>query len=247
MAESDLVYGIHAAEHALRQASDRILEIWVQQDSKNPALQTIFNQAKQNGLSVQLVPRKTLDNMSQGERHQGVVMRQRPARNLTEADLKLLIDDAQKPVLFLILDGVQDPHNLGACMRTADAAGADAVIIPASRGVGITPVVRKVASGACDSIPLIMVSNLARTLKQIQDDGVWLIGTSDQADKSIYEHDLKGHIGIVMGAEGDGIRRLTRESCDFLARIPMAGAVESLNVSVASGVCLYEAVRQRQS
>lgn len=245
MSESEQVYGIHAVQHAFRNAPDRVLEMWIQQDSQNPAVQAIIKLARENGVSVQFAPRKTLDKMSEGARHQGVVIRQRPTKMLAEADLERLVQAAEKPVLLLILDGVQDPHNLGACMRTADAAGVDAIVIPHSRGVGITPVVRKVACGAADSVPLIAVSNLARTLKALQKAGVWLIGTSDQAEKPIYEHDLTGPIGLVMGAEGAGIRRLTREGCDFLARLPMAGVVESLNVSVATGVCLYEAVRQR--
>jgi len=247
MAETDLIYGIHAAQHALQNFPERVLEIWLQTESnkgKGGKLVEIQSLAESFGISIQHVPRKSLDKMSNDQRHQGVVLRQRSAKPKDESDLLELVKKT-RDVLLLILDGVQDPHNLGACLRTADAAGASAVVIPASRGVSMTPVVRKVASGAADSIPLIEVRNLARTLKQIQDEGVWLIGTSDQADQTIYDQDLKGSIGLVMGSEDKGIRRLTSEHCDHLVQIPMAGVVESLNVSVASGVCLYEAVRQR--
>lgn len=251
MAETDLIYGIHATQHALQHFPERVLEIWLQSDNnkgkggKGNKPGEIQALAKSQGITCQLVPRKSLDKMSGEQRHQGVVLRQRAAKLKDESDLDAIIQN-KKNVLLLILDGVQDPHNLGACLRTADAAGVDAVIIPASRGVSMTPAVRKVASGAADSVPLIEVRNLARTMKQIQDEGVWLIGTSDQSDQTIYDQDLRGSIGLVMGSEDKGIRRLTSEHCDHLVQIPMAGVVESLNVSVASGVCLYEAVRQRQ-
>ncbi len=249
MADSDLIYGIHAVQHALRNFPERVLEVWLHIDNKGHKggggkLIEIQTLAESLGISYQLVPRKSLDKMSNDERHQGVVLRQRQAKPKDESDLLDIVKNSNG-VLLLILDGVQDPHNLGACLRTADAAGADAVVIPASRGVSMTPTVRKVASGAADSVPLIEVRNLARTLKEIQDEGVWLIGTSDQATQTIYDQDLKGSIGLVMGSEDKGIRRLTTEYCDHLVQIPMAGVVESLNVSVASGVCLYEAVRQR--
>lgn len=254
MTSTDLVYGIHAVHHALKHAPERVLELWFQmggsggQSSKrgtNNKLQEIQALADTLSLSWQEVPRKTLDKMSDNQRHQGVILRQRLARIQDETDLKNLIDSASSPLLFLILDGVQDPHNLGACIRTADAAGVNAVIIPASRGTSLSATARKVASGAADSLPLITVSNLARTLKDIQQAGIWLICTSDQAEDSIHDVDLTGSIGLVMGAEDKGIRRLTREHCDRLIHIPMAGVVESLNVSVATGVCLFEAVRQR--
>ncbi len=250
MAETDFIYGIHAVQHALKHFPERVLEIWLQSENhkgkagKGSKLDEIQSLAKSSGIACQIVPRKSLDKMSEDQRHQGVVLRQRAAKLKDESDLDEIINNKGN-VLLLILDGVQDPHNLGACLRTADAAGVDAVIIPTSRGVSMTPVVRKVASGAADSVPLIEVSNLARTLKQIQNEGVWLIGTSDQSDQTIYDQDLTGSIGLVMGSEDKGIRRLTSEYCDYLVQIPMAGVVESLNVSVASGVCLYEAVRQR--
>ena len=148
--------------------------------------------------------------------------------------------------LLLILDGVQDPHNLGACLRTADAAGVSAVIAPRDRAVGLTPTVRKVACGAAEAIPFIQVTNIARTLRELKDRGIWLVGADGAAEMDIFSAGLRGPLGLVMGAEGEGLRRLTREHCDFLVRIPMAGTLESLNVSVATGICLFEAVRQRQ-
>ncbi len=244
MTKTSLVYGIHAALHTLKYSPERVLELWVQADHKNTRLDEITTLAESLEIGIQRVPRKSLDKMSHEQRHQGVIIRRQTLPLQDEADLMELVDKTNN-VLLLILDGVQDPHNLGACLRTADAAGADAVVVPASRGVGMTPTVRKVASGAADSIPLIVTRNLARTLKQLKDSGVWLIGTSDQAQQSIYEMDLTGSSALVMGSEDKGLRRLTRDHCDFLIRIPMAGVVESLNVSVASGICLYEAVRQR--
>jgi 23S rRNA (guanosine2251-2'-O)-methyltransferase len=164
---------------------------------------------------------------------------------LGEGALDDLLDRLDGPPLLLILDGVQDPHNLGACLRTSDAAGVSAVIVPRDRAAGLSPTVRKVASGAAESVPLIQVTNLARTLRWLRERGIWVIGTDDQATKSAYQVDLKGPLAIVLGAEGAGVRRLTRENCDDLVSLPMLGVVESLNVSVAAGVLLYEAVRQR--
>ncbi len=245
MADTDLIYGMHAVEHALQQFPERILALWIQGDLKGGKTKKIQSLAEDSGIAFQLVPRKTLDKLSGDQRHQGVVCRQRTAKPKDESDLMTIIGNSENTFL-LVLDGVQDPHNLGACLRTADAAGVDAVIIPASRGVSMTSTVRKVASGAGDSVPLIEVRNLARTLKEIQNAGVWLIGTSDQCEQTIFDQDLTGPIALVMGSEDKGIRRLTGEYCDHLVQIPMAGIVESLNVSVASGVCLYEAVRQRR-
>jgi len=166
-------------------------------------------------------------------------------RTRTEDDLHAILDRLEEPPLLLIIDSVQDPHNLGACLRTADAAGVQAVVVPKDRSVGLTEVVRVVACGAAEVIPLIQVTNLARCLKALKERGIWLTGTADQADQSLYEVDLTGPLGVVMGAEGKGLRRLVAEQCDFLVNIPMQGGVPCLNVSVATGVCLFEAVRQR--
>jgi 23S rRNA (guanosine2251-2'-O)-methyltransferase len=165
---------------------------------------------------------------------------------LDEGDLLDLVEGLGRPAFLLILDGVTDPHNLGACLRTADAAGVDCVVAPRDRAVGLTPVVRKVAAGAAETIPFAQVTNLARTLESLKQAGVWVVGTAGEATDELYTVDLTGPLAVVMGAEGDGMRRLTRETCDRLVRLPMAGGVESLNVSVATGVVLYEAVRQRQ-
>ena len=162
-----------------------------------------------------------------------------------ETSLYELLETSKEDPFLLVLDCVQDPHNLGACLRTADAVGVQAVIVPKDRSVSLTPTVRHIACGAAESVPLIVVTNLVRTLKELKNMGVWLVGTADDADKSLYEIDLSGPLAIVMGAEGKGLRRLTREQCDFLAYLPMKGKVECLNVSVATGVCLYEALRQR--
>lgn len=244
---SDLAYGIHAVSAALKQPNS-IVEIYLDARQRpSPRLAKVIDQAKRAKVAIRQISRDELDEMAGGERHQGVVVRladvATPAvgKNLTE-----FVDGLDHPPFLLILDSVQDPHNLGACMRSADAAGVDAVIVPKDKAVGLTPVVRKVACGAAETIPFFQVTNLARTLRELQQAGVWLIGAAGETDSSIYDVDLKGPLAIVMGAEGKGLRRLTREHCDLLVKIPMVGTVESLNVSVATGVCLFEALRQRK-
>jgi 23S rRNA (guanosine2251-2'-O)-methyltransferase len=195
-------------------------------------------------LNVRLIPvdMKRLDGMAAGVRHQGVVANAEPL------DIPKFIEDALEGIeepLILILDGIQDPHNLGACLRVADGAGAHAVIAPKDRSVGLTNAAIKVASGAADSVPYIVVTNLARTMRDLKDRGIWIIGADDSADQSLYKAKLEGPLAMVLGAEGEGLRRLTKESCDLLVSIPMFGSVSSLNVSVASGICLYEARRRR--
>jgi 23S rRNA (guanosine2251-2'-O)-methyltransferase len=245
-APRELIYGLHAVDAALQRDPSRLLEIQIAEGMGNQArLRQILNVAYGIGIVVQTCSRKTLDNLVTAGAHQGIIAWQKPARPLTEGDLEGLLDDLTAEPLLLILDGVQDPHNLGACLRTADAAGATAVIAPRDRAVGLTPTVRKVACGAAESIPFVQVTNLARTLRELKDRGIWLAGTDGAAEVDVYSAQLRGPLGLVMGAEGEGLRRLTREHCDFLVRIPMAGMVESLNVSVATGICLFEAVRQR--
>jgi len=222
-----------------------VTELWVQSGNSGGVLAELVHLASLHGISVQEVPPRTLDKLSDGGRHQGIALRRRGRQELVEADLKALLEGCDHAPLLLVLDGVQDPHNLGACLRTADAAGVDAVIVPRHRGVHMTPTVAKVACGAIESMPLIQVGNLARALKDLQRAGIWLAGTSDQAEKTLYEVELSGPLALVMGAEDRGVRRLTAEHCDFLMRIPMHGIVESLNVSAATAVCLYEALRQR--
>ena len=201
--------------------------------------------AERAGVKVATAADAELDKLAEGGRHQGVVAQITPRAGDPETQLEEALESAVGPPLLLVLDGVQDPHNLGACLRSADAAGACAVIVPRDRAAGLTPVVRKVAAGAAETVPLVSVVNLARTLRDLKDRGIWLVGTDDTASSALFEADLAGPLALVMGSEGEGMRRLTRECCDQLVSIPMAGAVESLNVSVAAGVALFEAVRQR--
>jgi 23S rRNA (guanosine2251-2'-O)-methyltransferase len=211
-------------------------------------LMPIINLSRKYGIGAQLVSRKVLDDKSDCEQHQGVVARIRPGKSYTENDLDDILLVAEKKSLapfLLILDGVTDPHNLGACLRNADAAGVQAIIVPKDNAAQITPTVRKVAVGAAESVPLVQVTNLARTMKHLQQQGVWIVGTAGETDTCLYDVKLAGPIALVMGAEGKGMRRLTRENCDQLVKLPMAGDVSSLNVSVATGICLFEMVRQR--
>ena len=247
MNEQNLVWGLHPVRETLARAPERVLELWVLGGRADERMEAVLELARAQGIACQAVRRDTLDGMAQGGTHQGVVARLAAAAPLDEDDLEALLDRLQAPPLLLVLDGVQDPHNLGACLRSADAAGAAAVIVPRDRAAGLTPVVRKVAAGAAETVPLVAVVNLARTLRGLQERGVWLVGTDDTAERTLYDADLAGPVAVVMGSEGEGLRRLTRDSCDQLVSIPMAGAVESLNVSVATGIVLFEAVRQRSA
>jgi len=235
--------GFHAVTSRLRQKPGTVREIYVDAERRDARAKDLRELAARLDVRVIAVDAKRLDGMAAGVRHQGVVAQAEPL------DMPKFIEDVleelKEPPLLLILDGVQDPHNLGACLRVADGAGAHAVIAPKDRSVGLTTAAMKVASGAAESVPYVVVTNLARTMRDLKDRGIWLIGTDDEAKESIYEAKIDGAIGLVMGAEGEGLRRLTRDSCDLLVSIPMLGAVESLNVSVASGVCLYEARRRR--
>jgi 23S rRNA (guanosine2251-2'-O)-methyltransferase len=244
MAKFDKLYGLHALTSVMNNEPERVIELFVLKGRNDERLVTIINLARKYGISIQFCARKTLDDMVANEQHQGIVARAKPARVLDEADLDAILKREQQP-LILVLDGVTDPHNIGACLRTADGAGAHAVVVPKDKSGGLTPTAQKVASGAAESLPFIQVTNLARTLKSLQDNGVWVVGTAGEANDLLYQADLKGPIALVMGAEGKGMRRLTRENCDSLIKLPMAGSVSSLNVSVATGVCLYEIVRQR--
>lgn len=245
-----IIYGIHAVESALRNDPENIGMIWLEKNTRNDRLKKLQAQiAEVGGLKTTPADMEQLNKLSSTGRHQGVVAEYYKAKDYTENDLYDLLDeldnDGIQPFL-LVLDGVTDPHNLGACLRTADGAGVHAVIAPKDNAASINPTVRKVASGAAEAVPFIAVTNLARTLDSLKERGIWLTGTSDKAKQTLYQADLKGSIALVMGAEGTGIRRLTEERCDFLISIPMCGQVSSLNVSVATGVCLYEALRQRQ-
>lgn len=246
MAQQEWLYGLHSMQAVLEREPERVLEVLVLKGRDDERLTTIVNQARRFGISVQFCNRKVLDDKVNGEQHQGVVARAKPAKVLDESDLdQVLANNAQ--ALILVLDGVTDPHNLGACLRTADAAGVHAVVVPKDKSASLTATARKVACGAAEVIPLIQVTNLARTLKHMQDKGLWIVGTAGEAQQTLYDCKLTGPTALVMGAEGKGMRRLTREHCDELVKLPMAGSVSSLNVSVATGVCLYEIVRQRAS
>jgi 23S rRNA (guanosine2251-2'-O)-methyltransferase len=244
MAQHELIYGLHTMTSVIEREPERLIELFVLKGREDERLLYIINEARRYDISVQFCQRKTLDDKCDGEQHQGIVATAKPAKVLNEHDLDIILKHESSPLL-LVLDGVTDPHNLGACLRTADAAGVHAVIVPKDKSASLSPIVRKVACGAAEVIPLIQVTNLSRTLKAMQDEGVWIIGTAGEAEQSLYECKLTGPTALVMGAEGKGMRRLTRENCDELIKLPMSGSVSSLNVSVATGVCLYEIVRQR--
>lgn len=245
MAQQRLLHGFHAVAARLRHDASSVREVYVEASRRDRRMQDFIRLAEGLGLKLHPVDAKRLDGLVGHNRHQGVAALA-DSIALTHS-LDDLLDALQVPPLLLILDGITDPHNLGACLRVADGAGAHAVVAPKDRACGLNATAAKVASGAAESIPYITVTNLARTLRELQERGVFVVGTSDAADISLYEADLAGPLALVLGAEGEGMRRLTRETCDQLVSIPMGGAVESLNVSVASGVCLYEAVRQRRS
>lgn len=242
---SEHIYGIHAVDSFLKNAPERLIEIYVLKGREDKRLQPLLKQLKDYGIATQWLNRSTLDKKAQGEVHQGIIARVVPTKDLNEQDLAQLLEKKSQPFL-LVLDGVTDPHNLGACLRTADAAGVDAVIVPKDKSAQLTSIARKVACGAAETVPLIRVTNLARTLRELKENNIWIIGTAGEATEDLYQAKLTGSIALVMGAEGDGMRRLTREHCDQLISIPMVGSVSSLNVSVATGVCLFEIVRQKR-
>ncbi len=247
MTRQQLIYGLHAVTAALEHEAGELQNLWVERSRQDARARRLLEQAQQAGISVRKVAREELDRLTGNARHQGVVARRTaPPADRNEDELSALLSAGSGVPLLLVLDGVQDPHNLGACLRSAAAAGVRAVIVPADRAVGLTPTVRKVACGAAETVPFIQVTNLARTLRYLQEQGVWLVGAAGEAETSLYDVDLTGPKALVLGAEEKGLRRLTRECCDLLARIPMAGDMASLNVSVAAGVCLFEAVRQRR-
>jgi 23S rRNA (guanosine2251-2'-O)-methyltransferase len=242
MKEPRVVFGFHAVLARLRADPRSVVEIFLDQTRNDARGKDLVAMAERAGVRVLRVPTKRLDGFYGGGRHQGVVARVE-VKNVAD-DLNQILEQVKNPLL-LVLDGVTDPHNLGACLRVANAAGAHAVIAPRDRAAGITPVVSKVASGAAEATPYLMVTNLARTLAEIKERNIWVVGADERADKTLYEADLPQSIAWVLGAEGEGMRRLTRESCDLLVRIPMRGEVDSLNVSVSAGICLFESVRRR--
>ncbi len=249
------VYGIHAVDSLLRHQPRTVRQLWVREGREDRRAAALLELARNQGVPVAQGSRQALDEMVDG-RHQGVVAEvlEEPAgsdgSNLWREEALLALVETRAaagdpPVLILVLDGVTDPHNLGACLRSADAAGVDAVVLPRDRSADLNATVRKVACGAAEAVPVVRVTNLARTLRALKERGVWLFGTAGEAGQSLYENDLTLPMALVMGAEGSGLRRLTREVCDHLVNLPMAGSVGSLNVSVATGICLFEAVRQR--
>jgi 23S rRNA (guanosine2251-2'-O)-methyltransferase len=247
MSSSQLVAGVHSVRTALKHGADAVREIWVEARRKDRRVREVIELARAAGVRISAVSRDELDRMVPGANHQGVVASTEVPAAVDEKGLKELLLSIDEPLFLLILDGVQDPHNLGACLRSADAAGVHAVIAPKDRSAGLTPTACKVACGAAETVPFVQVTNLARTLRWLSEElGVWLVGTAGEAESELYDADLKGPLGIVMGGEEKGMRRLTREACDLLAKLPMAGSVESLNVSVAAGITLFEAVRQRR-
>ncbi|MEE4145314.1 MAG: 23S rRNA (guanosine(2251)-2'-O)-methyltransferase RlmB [Halieaceae bacterium] len=247
------IYGIHAVDSLLRQNPKSVQRLWAQDSREDKRIGALLELAQNQGVPVARESRRVLDEMVKG-RHQGIVAETLDPRlhgdtaqaNLwEEADLLRAVDEKDGPVLILVLDGVTDPHNLGACLRSADAAGADAVVVPRDKSADLNATSRKVACGAAEVVPFVRVTNLSRTLQALKARGVWVFGAAGEAEKSLYDHDLTLSMALVMGAEGSGLRRLTREQCDYLVRLPMAGSVSSLNVSVATGICLFEALRQR--
>ena len=243
----EIVFGIHAVNNLLKRAPERASEMYVQKGRDDERFKALFQLASSNGLNIQEAKKAFLDTLTEGGNHQGVAVKSKQPKAKTENELFKQLDHLPENAFLLILDSITDPHNLGACLRSADAAGVHAVIAPKDNAVGLTSTVSKVACGAAESVPYYQVTNLARTLKELQGRGIWLYGTAGEASESVFKTDLRGPIGIVMGAEGKGLRRLTRESCDHLINIPMAGDVSSLNVSVAGGICMFEAVRQRSA
>ncbi|HXQ63502.1 MAG TPA: 23S rRNA (guanosine(2251)-2'-O)-methyltransferase RlmB [Steroidobacteraceae bacterium] len=241
----ETVYGLHAVRALLERRPGAVRRVILQSGRTDRRATELAELARARSIVIETRPAAELDALAGGGVHQGAAARVEAALPLDEHELLMRLDGAARPPLVLVLDGVQDPHNLGACLRTADGAGADAVVAPRDRAVGLTPVVRKVAAGAAETVPFTQVTNLARFLRALKDAGLWVVGTDGEAQSLHYSADLKGPLAVVLGAEGGGMRRLTREHCDLVVRLPMLGGVESLNVSVAAGVMLYEAVRQR--
>lgn len=241
------IFGLHAVSALLERQPERILRLHVAEMRGDKKIEALLENAKDAHIAVEMCSRATLDKLCHDGQHQGVAALCAKARTYGESDLVAILENIDGPAFLLILDGVQDPHNLGACFRSADAAGVHAIIAPKDKSVGITPVVSKVACGAAETLPFIQVTNLARALETIKAHGVWVYGAAGEAEHTIYQTTLTGPLALVLGAEGSGLRRLTRELCDGLVKIPMHGTVSSLNVSVATGICLFEALRQRST
>jgi len=247
MAETQTVYGIHAAQSLLKSNPGRILNVWLDRQRNDQKLQQIKQSIDELGIRVEYADKKTLEKLSAGGNHQGVLMSVRLPQELTEEALKKAVTEHEGNAFYLVLDQVTDPHNLGACLRTALAAGVQGIIVPKDNACRLNATVCKVASGAADVLPVYRVTNLVRMLKWLKSAGVWLSGAAGEAEMTVFDAELTGSVAIVMGAEGKGLRQLTQQQCDQLIKIPMADSVESLNVSVATGVILYEVLRQNRS
>ncbi|MCK5872116.1 MAG: 23S rRNA (guanosine(2251)-2'-O)-methyltransferase RlmB [Methylococcales bacterium] len=241
----DKLFGIHAVQAALDYSPEKIQRVWVDNQRQDKRLTPLLNGLSRYNITVEKNDRKTLDRLSDHKNHQGIIAEVQLPSMYSEPQLKQAIDVLTTPPLFLVLDQVQDPHNLGACLRSADAAGAHGIIIPKDNASGITPTVCKVASGAAETVPIYQVTNLARCLRGLKEQGLWIVGSTGDAEKTVFETDLTLPLALVMGTEGLGMRKLTQQHCDFLVKIPMQGQVESLNVSVAAGIMMYETLRQR--
>ncbi|MDR6992707.1 23S rRNA (guanosine(2251)-2'-O)-methyltransferase RlmB [Luteimonas sp. 3794] len=248
--QNQWIVGINAVAAAVEHDAENVREVLLEAGAKNPRIVEIESSARRRDIDVRRVNQQALDGVAGGLRHQGAVARYAAAKTWDENELEGLVEAAEGKALLLVLDGVQDPHNLGACLRSAAAAGVTAVVIPKDKAVQVNATVRKTSAGAADSVPVVRVTNLSRTLRDLQKLGVWIYGLAGEATATLYATDLRGNVALVLGGEADGLRRLTREHCDGLVTIPMPGGdalggVESLNVSVAAGVTLFEAVRQR--
>lgn len=239
------VFGLHAVEALLRNHPERITRLCIQKDRQDKKIKALEDIAHSEQIAIEPMSRQALDDIVDDANHQGILAYCQKSEEYTEADIPAILSAADGSPFILILDNVQDPHNLGACFRSADAAGVHLIIAPKDKAVGITPTVAKVASGAVETVPFVQVTNLARALEKLKEMGVWVYGLAGEATESLYQAKLTGPIALVLGAEGEGLRRLTRECCDVLVKIPMHGTVSSLNVSVAAGICMFEAARQR--
>jgi 23S rRNA (guanosine2251-2'-O)-methyltransferase len=243
---NQLVYGLHTIQALLNNNPEKIRVLFVQ-TGRDARIQHLIELAKQHGIAVQYISKEKLDNLLEKETaHQGIAADIITAVSYSEIDLKNILANSTKPPFLLILDGVQDPHNLGACLRSANAAGVNAVIVPKNNAADLTPAARKAASGAAETTPLIQVTNLVRALDILKEHGIWIYGADASAEHTIYQNNWQGPVALILGGEGKGLRRLTRENCDGLVKIPMQGTVASLNVSVAAGICLFEVLRQRE-
>jgi 23S rRNA (guanosine2251-2'-O)-methyltransferase len=243
--KSSKLFGLHSVQAALDYSPNKIHKAWVDTGRQDKRLTQAIDNLLDLGIEPEKVDRKKLDRLAENNNHQGIVIEVEMPAELSESDLKTAVENLTETALFLVLDNVQDPHNLGACLRTADATGVHGVIITKDNATGITPTVCKVASGAAETVPVYQVTNLARTLRWLKGEGLWIMGAAGETAQTIYSTDFSVPMALVVGTEGKGLRRLTKEQCDVLVSVPMLGKVESLNLSVATGVLLYEAVRQR--